>query len=366
MEAELYHPLFLAAVCILCVFYIFKFSTTPDFRFQIEKTGYIIPLILCVILAFWLGQRPVSSVFGDTFNYAFSYELDGEIERETPEGWNTEWFWHFLITTCHFFDLDVHTFFTIVEFGYVLSAFWAVKRFVPTNPMVGMLFIVSSLMFYTFGVNGIRNGLACHLVFLAISYFFDERLLPAVTLSILAIGTHLSVVLPLGSYFLCRYFLLDYKNAVAVWLVALVLSATIGSQLTKFALLFSIDDRYTNYLTGEGMDEYKMGFRVDFILYSLPPILLGWYVIIKKGINDGWYTTLCSMYCVCNAFWLLVIRAAYTNRFAYLSWFLYPVLIAYPLINLPVWRDQDKRISLSLLAYLGFTLFMEIVVWKTV
>ena len=59
----------------------------------------------------------------------------------------------------------------------------------------------------------------------------------------------------------------------------------------------------------------------------------------------------------------MVIRSSYSNRFAYLSWFIYPIVIAYPLINLPVWEDQDRKTGLILLAYVSFTVFMMAVVW---
>lgn len=366
MDATLYHPIFLTVASVLGFFFAFKFATSPDFRYQIERTNVIIPFILCAILAVWLGNRPLSSEFGDTRNYALSYENLGNTERDFEiTGWNSEWAWQLLMNICHFLNFDVHLFFIIVEIGYVFSAFWAMKRFVPTNPLIGLLFLLTSLMFFTFGTNGLRNGLACHLVLLAISYFFDERWLVASIIGLLSIGTHASVALPIVAVLVCRYAMHDYKHAVAVWLVALALSATIGSMLSNLALMFSIDDRFSSYLTGEGMYEYKTGFRVDFIIYSLPPILLGWYIIVKKGIKDEWYTTLCSAYCLCNAFWLIIIRAAYSNRFAYLSWFMYPVLIAYPLLNLPIWQDQDKRISIALTAYISFTLIMEIFVWKS-
>jgi hypothetical protein len=59
----------------------------------------------------------------------------------------------------------------------------------------------------------------------------------------------------------------------------------------------------------------------------------------------------------------MVIRSSFSNRFAYLSWFIYPLVIAYPLANLPVWKEQDQKIGVILLAYCGFTLFMEVIYW---
>ena len=67
--------------------------------------------------------------------------------------------------------------------------------------------------------------------------------------------------------------------------------------------------------------------------------------------------------CLCNAFWIMVIRSAFSNRFAYLSWFIYPIVIAYPLVNLRVWDDQDRKTGWILLSYVGFTAVMIAFVW---
>jgi len=56
-----------------------------------------------------------------------------------------------------------------------------------------------------------------------------------------------------------------------------------------------------------------------------------------------------------------VIRAAFSNRFAYLSWFIYPLVIAYPLLRMNIWEDQDRKTAQILLAYSGFTFFMHLI-----
>ena len=54
----------------------------------------------------------------------------------------------------------------------------------------------------------------------------------------------------------------------------------------------------------------------------------------------------------------MVIRASFSNRFAYLSWFIYPLVMAYPLLRMNLWEDQDRKTSLILFAYSGFLFFM--------
>ena len=54
----------------------------------------------------------------------------------------------------------------------------------------------------------------------------------------------------------------------------------------------------------------------------------------------------------------MLIRSSFSNRFAYLSWFMYPLVLAYPLLTLPIWKEQGKKTGLILMAHMGFTYFM--------
>ena len=56
----------------------------------------------------------------------------------------------------------------------------------------------------------------------------------------------------------------------------------------------------------------------------------------------------------------MVIKAGFSNRFAYLSWFIYPLVLAYGVIRLHIWEDQDKKAGLILLGHATFTIVMHI------
>ena len=166
-------------------------------------------------------------------------------------------------------------------------------------------------------------------------------------------------MLPIVGIFAGRFLLTDLKWIVYLWFFSIPLSLAFGGSLINFFASLGFDDRMSSYNTSEYSDQFsKTGFRWDFLLYSFMPILMGWYVCVKKKIKDDLYKALCITYTLCNAFWVLVINAAFSNRFAYLSWFMYPIIIAYPLVNLPIWKDQDKKTGLILLAYSGCNLFM--------
>ena len=134
--------------------------------------------------------------------------------------------------------------------------------------------------------------------------------------------------------------------------------------MSNFFAGLGFDDRMTQYITLDEMDQFsQVGFRWDFLIYSAAPIVMGWYICIYKQVSDNWYNVLVTVYCLCNAFWVMVIRSAFSNRFAYLSWFLYPIVIAYPLVNRKIREDQDGFTGWILLAYAMFSVFMWFVIW---
>ena len=69
---------------------------------------------------------------------------------------------------------------------------------------------------------------------------------------------------------------------------------------------------------------------------EMPDIVL--LDIQLKGEMDGIQTAqlmqlehnIPIIYLTANAFWILVIRSSFSNRFAYLSWFLMAIIIFYP------------------------------------
>ena len=126
-----------------------------------------------------------------------------------------------------------------------------------------------------------------------------------------------------------------------------------------------MEDRAANYLAGEnvqGQDiALKIGFRWDFLLYSATGVYAGWYYIIKHKFNDAFYTRMFNIYLFANAFWILIIRAAYSNRFAYLSWFLLGLIIVYPLIKQQFLKNQSQKLAIILAIYFAFTFFMNLI-----
>ena len=161
------------------------------------------------------------------------------------------------------------------------------------------------------------------------------------------------------------YFVKNPKLMYATWFGAIALSLVFGEAIGNMMSLISYDERLAqNMQSGEDVAvewgfELENRFRWDFLLYSAMPILLGWYAIFKRKVYNHTYLILLGTYIYANAFWVIMIRGLFSNRFAYLSWFIYPIVLAYPLLNLPVFKkNHSKKTAWILLAHFGFTTIM--------
>ena len=362
MSPFIYQEVFVGAMAAIALVMGGVRVASPGDTYKETGSGLMLQLILCTVITLWIGLRPVSGAFGDTVNYALEYSnLD---PHNIKMNWSGEWIWQWLMNGCKAIGLSVNSFFLIVAAGYVYTALFAIYRFMPSDPMLGIVFLLCSLMFFPFAVNGLRNGLACHMVLLGASLLFDDKWLWGSLICLIAFGIHRSVILPIAAVFVGLFLMRDVRYAIICWVLSIFVSLVTGDAISGFFSSLGFDDRMTQYISIDNMSEFsREGFRWDFLLYSAVPVVMAWYVCIYKNCSDNWYNVLCVTYLLCNAFWIMVIRSAFSNRFAYLSWFLYPVIIAYPLVNRKIRNDQDRFTGWILMAYASFSVFMWFVFW---
>ena len=171
---------------------------------------------------------------------------------------------------------------------------------------------------------------------------------------------HKSMMLPIMAL-CCSFFITSTHKYFMFWVLSIFVSLTMGSMIIQvFTSLGFADERLGAYLSGQSESGKfsSTGFRFDFLIYSAAPLALAYFYVIKKGFNDIIYKHILHTYMISNAFWIMVIRANFSNRFAYLSWFLMALVVGYPLFKGLFWNNQFKNIGMIILFYYGFTYFM--------
>lgn len=351
ISPEIYYDVYINFCLFLVLFtlfhtYVLKLNDSKNLSF-IKFSGYFLMFILII----YIGQRPISYIFGDTGNYYkayVAYQRGASIKQSVGD-----YGWH-LFMRASAQVISAHSFFTLIAFIYIFPMYRISKEFFKDYWYYAFLMFVVSFSFWTYSVNGVRNGAAASLFLWGVSYH-RKKLLMAL-LFLIAIEVHKTLLLPILA-FTSTYFYNNPKVYLKGWLICIPLSLIMGGiWIAFFANLGFAEDRMSGYLTGANAGSSP--FRWDFLFYSAFPVFAGWYFIYKKKFQDVIYFQLFNTYLICNGFWILVIKANFSNRFAYLSWFMMAIVIIYPLLKQNFFKNQHLMIGKIVLAYFAFTFFM--------
>jgi hypothetical protein len=271
--------------------------------------------------------------------------------------------------------MKLFTLFTSVKVFYLVCAFlytylpylFFKKQFGPLSIYVFIAYLVS-FSFLPFGINGLRNGLAVAIFLSAFIYFKKKWIFYFII--ILSISFHKGMLLPFVAFLISSFVLKDNKKALYFWLLTIPISLLFRDILENFAeLIFSSDtvlqdDRASTYFSEEGQKYRVSGqFRWDFIIYSGVAVFVGYWAILKKKLSNPLYTLIFRTYLIANGMWILLIYAPYTNRVAYLSWFLMPIVLTVPFISekRESISNNNKKLIYVVYGSLLFTIFMEFI-----
>lgn len=225
---------------------------------------------------------------------------------------------------------NVYLYFTITALLYCGSYLYFGKVIFGGKKAFTFIVLATGLLgFASYGCNTLRQGLA--LSSFLVAFALKKRNIQYL-LFLISITLHISLVLLIGSCFITSKFD-NTKKYISVWIICFILSALGFNLISYFSSLGGADYRFIEYSLGaeSARDSiFSVGFRLDFILYSLIPLIYASYLKYKCKIIDVFYNRVLNLYICVNSIWLLIIRLPYTDRFAYLSWFLIPILLYYP------------------------------------
>ncbi len=365
IPAAMYPVIYIVFIAILTLAYAIVLFPMDSRSLYEKPKGLYVAVIIALFLAFFLGLRPLSGrYFGDmqSYNTLYLNFAQGLLKPHT----DTDVLWGNLMYA--FAQVaEAKYFFLFVELVYIIPLLIACIRLSKENAAPIFVFVISAMSFFAYATNGIRNGAASSLFVLALTFLkgdYRNKIVYAL-LCIASYGFHNSMALPILAS-LGAFFIKNPKIMFYVWGAALAVTVLAGSMVSDMLSNLGFDQRFGEYLSGSNYENTitKEGFRWDFLLYSFMPILLGWYVIFRRKVYTRSYAILLGTYIYANAFWLMVIRSPYSNRFAYLSWCLYPIVLSYPMFELPAWQKSPGLKTAGVLAgHFLFTFYIWIKMW---
>lgn len=369
----LYHNIYIWGIVLIFLFVFIKWkSESGNSILKLQTNTDWIPILIAIAYIFWMGLRPLNvSGWNDTNNYTIEYFFLARNPSMALSSisFNEEWVWSLIRYVFIITDQPPEHWFLFIEACYIGFTLVALRNIIPNQLTISFLLFISSFSFYSYSYNTIRMGMAGAVALYGFSYilkFTRGDYIRGFIVCILAIGIHRSILLPFMCILVATFANINFRKALIWWIISIFLSLVASSRIQSFFINIGFDDRMDTYLDAQNIERYgqmfhSTGFRWDFLLYSLMPILLAYIITVKKGIKNRTYQILSNTYILANSFWIMVIRAANTDRFAYLSWFMFPLIIAYPILSLHIWPDQNSKAMNIVLLYVGFTLFMNLI-----
>lgn len=320
-------------------------------RKKVDVSIQTLNLIFLAIAVYFINE-PIAD-FSDKYSYLATFtdifELSGDMHKKDLG--------FYVLTAIIRFVTDWSlVYFAILAMIYLYGYSKFIKHFFKRDfRFIVIICTISALGFYGYGTNTIRQGLALSIFLLSLVYFDNK--MKYIAFSVLAILFHKSLVLSVFAFwFVNRYNIKN--NFIYFWFLCLAITIVAGNTVGALLgdVLVSGDNRMEGYLQGT-TETYQAGFRLNFLVYSVLPIMYG--IKIKSQINDEFYNKILSFYIIMNAIWLLMISIPFTDRFAYLSWFLIPFILLYPLAQKQIFRKQNDIIALILLFLSSITFILN-------
>lgn len=353
---------FTVLICVLVV--LWQCHAGTILKKDVSNMNAVWGLLLCSALILYMGLRPINAAFADTVNYFHEYDKYLHHKKVFDWEWNTEWLYYNLLHWWGSIGGDIHHFFLMNAVVYIGSLWLATVRIFKNYYYLPFLVILGMFTFWNYGVNGIRNGMGASLFILAMTY--TQNLPAMISLIILGIGCHTSVALMAVAAGIA-WFIKNSYYYLAGWIACLGLSYAVGGRIQSYLAglgFMQQEERFSAYLTGS--NQYgeivftSMTFRWDFVLYSAIGVALGYYFIFRKNYKDEYYHYIYNIYLATNAFWLLIIRANFSNRFAQISWFILPLVLVYPFLRKRFWQNQEKALAIAIIAFYAYGFYMNI------
>jgi hypothetical protein len=307
---------------------------------------------LFFILFVFISLRPIDPIFSDMETYVLIFDQ-----------YKARMAFDYSDIAFHYFNLllsstvDANTYFMVCAAIYIAPLFLATRKIFKSYWVFGMLFLVGSFSFWSYGTNTIRSGMASSLFIYGLS---REKLLSKVVFITLSIGFHFSMIIPATALTISHVYKVP-KPYFILWISSIFLSLFAGTYFSDLFAGISAEEDRIGYLStlADGGIFRRTGFRWDFVAYSTMPILMSIYYIYFKKFYDNFYLIISSLYLITNSAWILIIQVAYTDRFAYLSWFVMGLMISYPPLKFDNFPNRFQHIGVILFTYFSLTYLMQ-------
>ncbi len=336
------------------IFAIFLLSSKYNVKLEKIVLNYL-SIVYIGFIILLIGFRKIGPEgFTDTNMYMHWFhasKLDGVI--------NTKDIGFGVLTYLLSYIVNVKVYFflcTLLSFSLLI---WTSYKVAKEKWFLMLLGIMVSLYFWNSEVFTIRQGLASNFMLAAI---FSKNKYFKIVLSLLAVSFHQSFGLTALAFLIVSYYN-KTKVILSAWIVMLIISSIFNNQiLTLFSKVIS-SESFNYYLYTNEFS--KLSFRWDVAFFSFIFMGIGLYNLKVKNLNtDKTYRLILNLYICTNIFLLILGKSNIMHRFAYLSWFLIPIIIFYPLFKTKFEFNYSKYLTWFLAMYAFIVMYTVLKIYS--
>lgn len=292
-------------------------------------------LVFCVSV---FGYRGVE-LGADTHNYLRHFERLGVSTYDDVVTYYSDSDLGFYLGSKLIVDqLGVRGVFVFYSVLLALSVAWLAVQWSPRRTALLVVMYITSPAFFALGANVLRHGVAVSLLAIGTTLILKGKTRYAIPVLACAVVTHLSAVVYIAALLGAK--LLGMKRTIALLTFACGFSVLgLGVHHVDSALGLGIIERIFggrfNQFLEAGSSTYQVGFRLDFVLFTMFPIVVLHKVHMgglgQLGKLDQRKAIIVKTYMLCSAAFFMAFAYPYSDRLGLYAWILMPLIMAFTL-----------------------------------
>ncbi len=297
--------------------------------FLINDRNWLI--VFCSFVIFFAGTRGLR-IGTDTGNYYQFFYLRG-INIGTNdilyffEYFQSDFLFEVIMYFTFFFK-NFTLFLVVVSAITNITLYIFVRKFTnygrSGSSLLLFLMFASSFIFLSHQLNTIRNGISIPFILLGLYYITRNQYKKSILFLIVAFFLHRTALLPvlcmvialLAKQIKFKYFLMFY--------VFFVLAAFAGFGFDKLAFLSGFTEGDLGKLSFKGETTYRVGFRLDFVLYNSFFLFLMYKF---SDLKDEVDLFLVKYYILASVIFFLNFNIPFSDRIGAYSWLIIPLAL---------------------------------------
>lgn len=313
---------------IIAILFMFFYTKRDENIFR-----FAIVFLLCLSILFLGIGMVFQPLHGDSYRYNLGFQkisfltFEQMFMLDNPEfGFRfISWFTSNIINDVKFFFFTLYILFVVICWKALKNLYESFETYI----VFSFLIIYPYFLFYI--VNGKRQGLALVFMLLAISFIFKNKNFKAIVSLGIAFLFHTSILLTYPIFIFIMFFKNKeklFKISLIVLFISIISSIiSLNEQLTLIINSLNLQSNQMAFFDGSfDKIDYRTGFRLDFTLFSLFPLMLYFYFRKQLSENNEKILTWLSLYILLNSIYHFFSFVVFSDRFSIFSWFILPIV----------------------------------------